>query len=541
MVTVELFMNLPFNGSTKMSNFANAQAQETYFSSVPSTDKLVLTDVKFTNLSSPILLEKSIDDLYPYTYGRIKLNPSNANEDYTNWYYFSIDRYEVERTDKTWVYYVIDYWETYRYSHTSGSTNKLTLGRARISRCDKDLSCRIREAFSKQFTHQSKISDIDPRPENPTFPVWYNAIATYHNNSDNKNYVITLASTRRMSDIIAFDWSRTQTGGLTTAIDPNQIMGIWFSPFPVRQPGAIVWTDTGNTMNYNIAVFMNDFESFAYGIESETFSEEYVVTVPSQPSERSKIGITDTTGNLVWVSDIDPIGPNVKLRLNVTMTSARWMGYVQRDGVYTYGECMFTIPCEPMDLFSDAFVQYYTQQRPFIEQQRAIQRDEAVVNGVVNTVTSAGQGGMLGAIGKTPVTSVAGAVIGAASGLAATAIQYYTTDDFNKRYQRNEDAQARMQTDNLRLEGCGLLDYALGYTHPSFVKIECDPESWMSYQQDIETYGYFYDCEYNQMENLLSSNPTLKITCQCEIENVPGVAERSVKNRLSAGVEFIRP
>ena len=534
MVTVELFMNLPFNGSTKMSNFADAQAQETYFSSVPSTDKLVLTDVKFTNLSSPILLEKSIDDLYPYTYGRIKLNPSNSGEEYTNWYYFSIDRYEVERTDKTWVFYIIDYWETYRYSHTSGSTNKLTLGRARISRCDKDLSCRIREAFSKQFTHQSKLSDIDAGPENPYFPVWYNAIATYHDNSDNKDYILTLASLRRVSDLIAFNW-------VGAGIDPNQIMGLWFSPFPVTDVGAIIWTDTGNTTTFNIALYKQEFSTFAYMRESGQSRNEYEVTIPEQPSERARIGITDALGNLVWTSDIDPIGPNLKVCLNVTMTTCRWMGYVQRNNVYTYGECMFTIPCEPMDLFSDAFVSYYSQQRPFTEQQRAIQRDEAVVNGVTNTVMSAGQGGMLGAIGKTPVTSVAGAVIGAATGLVSTAIQYYTADDFNKRYQRNEDAQARMQTDNLRLEGCGLLDYAVGYTHPSFVKIECDPQSWLSYQQDIWTYGYFYDCEYNQMENLLQNNPTLKITCQCEIENVPGVAERSVKNRLSAGVEFIRP
>lgn len=534
MVTVELFMNLPFNGSTKMSNFANAQAQETYFSSVPSTDKLVLTDVKFTNLSSPILLEKSIDDLYPYTYGRIKLNPSKANEDYTNWYYFSIDRYEVERTDKTWVYYVIDYWETYRYSHTSGSANKLKLGRARISRCDKDLSCRIREAFSKQFTRQSKISDIDPRPESlPS--VWYNAVATYHDNSDNKNYVLVLASNRRMSDIVAFDWNRTQL------IDPNQIMGLWFSPFPIKAFGSAIWSDTGSTEDYNILLMKEDFESFAYGIESGLFNQEYDVTVPLQPSERSKIGITDATGNLVWMSDIDPIGPNVKLRLNITMTTARWMGYVQRNNVYTYGECMFTIPCEPMDLFSDAFIQYYTQQRPFIEQQRAIQREEALVNGLANAGVNAGQGAMMGAISGNPVMAIAGSVIGAVSSVASSAVSYYTSDDFNKRYQRNEDAQAKMQTDNLRLEGCGLLDYAKSYTHPSFVLIECDPESWKSYQQDISTYGYFYDCEYNQMETLLSTNPTLKITCQCEIENVPGVAERSVKNRLSAGVEFIRP
>lgn len=202
---------------------------------------------------------------------------------------------------------------------------------------------------------------------------------------------------------------------------------------------------------------------------------------------------------------------------------------------------MFTIPCEPMDLFSDAFVSYYTQQRPFVEQQRAIQRDEALINGLANAGVNAGQGAMMGAISGNPVMAIAGSVIGAVSSVASSAVSYYTSDDFNKRYQRNEDAQAKMQSDGLRLEGCGLSDYALGYTHPSFVKIENDIESWTAYQNDLSAYGYYYNCEYSDIETLLANNATFKITCNCEIENVPGIAERSVKNRFVAGVQFIRP
>lgn len=545
MVTVELFKNLPFNGSNKMSNFVNAQAQETYFSSVPSADKLVLTDVKFVNLSSPILLEKSIDELYPYTYGRIKLNPSQEGESYTNWYYFSIDRYEVERTDKTWVYYILDYWETYRYSHTSGSANKLTIGRARISRCSLDIGCRIKGAYSSSYTKRKKIGNINAGPETPQFPVWYNAIATYHDNGNNKDYVLTLASTRRMSDLIGFDWSVVPSpAGGTATVDPNGIMGFWFSPFPLNNVGAMLWSDNMSGSGYNIAVFGQELNIFAFTRENRQLvsnHNEWEVEFPEQPTERSKIGITDSMGNLVWMSDLSEYGPTVKLCLNVTITTARWMGYIERDSVFTDGECMFTIPCEPMDLFSDAFISYYTQQRPFTEQQRAIQREEALVNGLANAGVNAGQGATMGAISGNPVMAVAGSVIGAVSSVASAAVSYYTSDEFNKRYQRNEDAQARMQSDSLRLEGCGLSDYALGYTHPSFVKIENDIESWTAYQNDLSAYGYFYDCEYSDIETLLSNNAAFKLTCNCEIENVPSVAERSVKNRFVAGVQFIRP
>ena len=545
MVTMELFKNLPFNGSNKMSNFANATAQEAYFNAIPDADKLVLDDVKFTNLHSPILIEKSVDELYPYTYGRVKLNPSEEGESYTNWYYFSIDRYEVERANKTWVYYIIDYWETYRYSHTSGSANKLTIGRAHISRCSLDIGCRIMGAYSTQYTRQKKISDIDAGPEEPLFPTWYNAIATYHDNANNKDYLLTLASNRRLSDLIGFDWKQVPSpanpGG--AKIDPGNIMGLWFSPFPIETVGTIYWSDTNSTLNFNVAVYGIELTTFAFVREDRTVAtehNEWEVDFPEQPNERSKIGITDAMGNLVWVSDIGEYGPKVKLCLNVTMTTARWLGYIQRDGVYTDGECMFTVPCEPMDLFSDAFVSYYTQQRPFTEQQRYLQKQETAINNIGNMGASASQGAMVGMLGG-PATAMAGAIAGLVGSAIGTAVNYYSADTFAKAYQRNEDAQARMQTDNLRFEGCGLSDYALGYTHPSFVKIENDIESWTAYQNDLATFGYYYNCEYSNIETLLANNATFKISCQCEIENVPGVAERSVKNRFSAGVQFIRP
>lgn len=542
MVTVELFEGLPFNGGNKMSNFADATAQETYFSSIPESAKLTLTDVKFTKLGEPILLEKTIDELYPYTYGRMKLNEST--DAYNNWYYFSIDHYEVERTNKTWVYFIIDYWETYRYSHTAGSTNKLQLGRSRISRCSLDLGCRIMGAFTHQFTKQKKISDIEAGPEQPMFPVWYNAIATYHDKNNKKDYLVTLASTRRMSDLIGFNWSAIPSpGDLTKPFDPSDIMGVWFSPFPLGDVGAIIWTDTGNTTNYNVAVFSQELSLFAFVRENPQLSWQNVweVDFPDQPSERSKIGITDAVGNLVWMSDIGTYGPKIKLCLNVTMTTARWLGYIQRDGVYTNGECMFTIPCEPMDVYSDAFVSYYTQQRPFVERQRQIQKDEAAMNGVSNIASSMSQGAMVGMLGG-PATALAGAVAGLVGSTVGVGLNYMTADSFNKAYQRNEDAQAKMQSDNLRFEGCGLSDYAVGYTHPSFVEIEKDVESWNSYVNDINSFGYFYDTEYPNTDNLLAGSvPQFKLTCSCEVENVPAVAERSIKNRLSAGVQFIRP
>lgn len=201
---------------------------------------------------------------------------------------------------------------------------------------------------------------------------------------------------------------------------------------------------------------------------------------------------------------------------------------------------MLTIPCEPIDIFSDAFIAYYTQQRPFTEQQRYLQKQETALNNIGNMGAATAQGAMVGMLGG-PATAVGGAIAGLVGSAVGTAINYYTADSFAKAHQKIEDRQAKMQTDSLRFEGSALMDLALGYTGVWVVAVQSDSESWLAYQNDISAFGYYYDCEYDGMEALLTANATFKVTCNAEIENVPVIAERSVKSRLQAGVEFIRP
>ena len=540
MVKVELFTNVPFNGSNKMSNFASLADQNAWFSGVPASDKKVLEDVKFTSLYAPILVEETIDALYPYTYGRIRLNTPSTDGG-QNWYYFSIDHYETDRQDKTYIYYIIDYWETYRYAHTEGSSVKLTVGRARVNRCSLDIGCRIKHAYTAVSTTQVKDSVIERNVGD--WPYKWCAIATYHVNSTNKDMVLLLISKNGIRDLLGFDWASASiiVNMQPQQINVNQIMGIWYSPFTVSNDGFnFCWSDTNQGSGYNIGLFCSELTVFNRHKQEDGY-HEFTVTVPTQPSEQSKVGITDAMGNLVWVSDMETLGSSLKLSLNITMTTCRWFGYVQRNNAYTNGECMFTIPCEPMDIFSDAFIAYYTQQRPFTERQRAIQKDEATVNGLANIGTSILGGAVAGSIAAPGIGTVAGAVGGALASTVGTAITSMATETFNKMYQKNEDAQARMQTDDLRFEGAGLMDCAMGYTGPWFVLIVSDSDSWNGYQNDISAYGYFYDTEYTGIETLLTNNSTFKLTCNAEIENVPAIAERSVKARLQAGVEFIRP
>ena len=137
--------------------------------------------------------------------------------------------------------------------------------------------------------------------------------------------------------------------------------------------------------------------------------------------------------------------------------------------------------------------------------------------------------------------TIAGSIGGLISNLFGTGVNYGSADKFNKQYQANEDKQALVQTDNLRFEGSAIGDYLRDLCGVSVIKIENDSNSYQAYLNDVATYGYYYNTEFENIDNLLSSNSEFKITCHCEVENVPLIAEQSVKARLSAGVMFIRP
>ena len=137
--------------------------------------------------------------------------------------------------------------------------------------------------------------------------------------------------------------------------------------------------------------------------------------------------------------------------------------------------------------------------------------------------------------------TIAGAVGGAVSSLVGTAISHVSADVFNKEYQENEDRRALSQTDDLRLNGSAISEFISGWTYPAIVGLYSDQDSYNDYLDDIATFGYYYNSELPNIEDILARYPEMKLTANCEVENVPLIAEQSVKARLSAGVKFIRP
>lgn len=532
MVKVALFSNVPFNNGSVMSNFLDNETQRAYFDSLP---KLTFTDVRFDGLNKPILLASILTNLTEYTYGYIEF----FNEPNQRRVYFSIDHFEMERIDKTYLYFNIDYWETYRYQvKTNG--NKCKLARAHISRSSLDLGCRIKRPYTPQATKQKVLRMFQTVVETHTKHV----IFTYHSNASNKNWIYIMQTSAEINDLIGFDFSRCNSGdtsqGNPVKIDPSNIIGCWVDPFGgswwttrFNQ----VWTETDNGKTRTLyRCEIGDFNA-----KSQSTITWVINELTDYDPAKEQIGLTDLSGNLIWVSDGFHYDGSIQFSLNITMTTARWFVYIYRNNVMTNGECRATIPCEPMDIFSDTFTSYAIQQRPFIEEQRLIQKNQSAINGIAGVGSSAIGGAVAGSMVAPGPGTVAGAIGGAISSLVGTAVSYGTTDIFNKQYQENEDKQALVQTDNLRFEGSTIADYLRDFCGVSVIKIENDDNSYTAYQNDVNTFGYYYNTEYPDVDILLSTNVSFKITCQCEVENVPRIAEQSIKARLSGGVIFIRP
>ena len=209
-----------------MSHFASLTAQNTYFNSL---SKLSYDDVKISKLDEPILIPESLDTLFNYDYGRIQFN--------SYWYYFSVRKLEIERDNKTWVYYDIDPWETFRYQ------GKLSLGKGHITRSThKNNNLFKFRPFAVNDWHMSGLYDITD--SGACIFAWV------HDDPNNKDWIycfeVTSAYTEWLGSWV-FDL-------LTTPIDKNDVLGCWYSPFVFNYPDAFTpsrWVDVA-TVDTNL-------------------------------------------------------------------------------------------------------------------------------------------------------------------------------------------------------------------------------------------------------------------------------------------------
>lgn len=520
MVTIQLYDgNIPFNNNDKMSNFASLDAQNNYFNNHAN---LTLTDdCKFTGYEQPILINLSFDDLISYKYGRITTNN-------TDWVYFSINRFVIERDNKTWMWIDVDVWETFRYRQ-----HGLSLGRGHVTRCSRSLSTKIKTALRPKFKN---TREYDKLRQSSDIEDNYCLIVLIHNSQTNVDYIVVAKPSDRfyLNTIISQSTINYIVNNL--GLTGNDVIGAWLSPFSIDTDNTNLtpvnqWTDI-SPLDGHFSCYWMFYEIFlnniTQGYQLQTIELNKMTT---QPDDKTIIGITDLRDNLVWVSDNESYyDTKIKLSFSISYGACGWNGYITKDGTQ-YLEGLFTIPCEVLDYFNDAFTLYNVQQRPFIEEQRAIQREQALINSFSNI----GQSAIMGGIGGNVYGALAGGIVGA----IGSGIEYFSSDYYNKEYQLNEDMQAINQSDILKINGLALVDIVQEKTYCQIVTIESDDQTLAEYNTDIATYGNYYDLE-TDIESMIGTNVKLTVTTN-EINNIPSSYVGNVQSRLARGVIFINP
>lgn len=500
MVSVELFSDSKVDNAGNMGNFGSLTEQNSYFSGLT---KKVITGVRMNNLGDPIEVQVPWTSVLGYSYGRFQIN--------AKWFYFSIDDIVPINDSKTSIRYNLDVWETCRHQYT------VTLGRGKVSRSGRSLPMRNPRPFTPMWTRTSTIQRLSI--ENPL------GIAFVRDSENNENYVYVCQD--RNKGIGPFvDGSWLTMLGINSL---NDVMGAWLSPFSVDVTN---WESLTGTEIVGYRKAADGLNWIQYGVPLDA---------TAVMDQADCIGMTDMRGNLVWTSDLGG-GTETYLYcyLNVSPSTCNWRCVLDApDLVHPQGtpERTFTIPCEPVYYFSDAFQEYNVRQREFDMEQRAINRDSQLVSGLSGVGSSAVGGAVAGAL-LGPAGAVAGAALGAVGGIVGSIASYAIQPTFDNRTQRATDAFYKRQADTLVLSGDGLLNILTGLTGCDLVNVETDAGTVTQYNDAVSTAGFFYsDLEVEDMEDFVVDG---SLTADVQVLGpIPDAWKAQVQQRIARGVRFV--
>lgn len=514
MVTVQLMdSSCKANNGSYMSCFSGITAQNAYFESHIGKS---YQDVNWTGLNKPILIPDSFDTLMIYDYGRMQLSNNGK------WYYFSINNFETVTENKTLMSYNLDAWETFRYG------GKLKLGRGQIIRStilNNNLISRYPiDSKSKRYVEYDYIQEFNPHGEYHYQN--YDIVVIWHDSSTNMDYV-TVHHTPYIYQIIDLTLTLDSIKNWYPNFTYVNCVGIWLSPFSLKIDTNKGWFYNSSSPDYYATCELHNVIEYIIK-DSEQLRTFNKLPRESILNERIyQIGITDMLNNIIWVADKDRNWDTaIQIDLHIGLDGISWVGYCLKNGVRVK-EGMFTIPCEQLSFYNDTFHDYNVLQRPFIEEQRRIQREQALTN----TLSHTGESMIIGGLGNNPLLSAFSGAMNIASGY----IDRYASEMYDKERQYAEEKEQLVASDELRVVQSGYIDYLKSITYPMVVKIYPDQESNNIHQMIETVYGYYYNV-YDNVENWIVADKYL--TAIAEIEGIPSIYASSVYNRLANGVIF---
>ena len=499
MTTVTLYKNAKVNGTTRLSAFSTLAEQRNYFNSL--TKKTF--NIQVFTLGEPIKLNDSIANLIDYGYLSIDYGDGFR-------YYAYVSDFEFITSSQSRLIYVVDSYET-AYLQTNMTFGRCDVSRINRSYGDSDYLKEVPsgEPFFKSYKFEKQFA-----------PYGADSSPLYYVRRDSEQNKICYGY------IPSVPFRYLNNGSWITDILGCLESDIWIAgvlPIEITPTG---WTENSKQLDsYNVHYYETDNGKNGTVLCSTGWSGSISTTV------YKSLVIKDMRGSIVYefrpneTIDLSKIAFYVCYNASSISLRGRYL-YTPTTGTIKEEES-FVIPSELIDVYSDAWKEYYYRQRDSDLQARKQQVAEGTLTGLAGIGMSTVGGAIAGS--AVPIIGTAvGAVAGLALGVIGVAINSGVQSYYNSQSQKTVDKGYQKASDTLVQTG----NYNETFVLAGLYTCEYDTTTHEMVEHDIDENG-----KYVVGIDSFIRLPKGAFQGECEIlGDIPNNWKIQIQQRLSQGV-----
>ena len=316
-------------------------------------------------------------------------------------------------------------------------------------------------------------------------------------------------------------------------LDPNAIIGIWFSPIPPYGTGG------GVTMGS----FQRNGHTYGYfKTEMSRNLTQYIMLTATQTDDVSKYIITDpngvTMGTLPWGLQFSMIKAIVDVG-----TSGCYLNLLFCDGNTAIPEGegrIVQLPLPSAPLTSNALSSYvYSGQESFDRDMAKLQQEQALKSGIAGLGSSAISGAVSGAVAGGPAGAAAGAAGGGLLGGIGVAANYFIQGETNDKSMALTRELMSNQTANVIISSGGCAWFNTDMPHSwKLVKLVRDPLSKGELETEQTEKGYVCDTYTTNCTPLIRSGGAMRIEGLEVVGDLSKEARTYIQQMFARGVHL---
>lgn len=524
--TLNLFKGCRYDLYRNMSNFSSLSAQNSYYNGLTKITK----SVTFNKIGDPFILNDDIATLLEYTYGRIQYE--------NKWWYFQVDDLAVNAQGQTVVRYTIDAWETMRYQYD------IRLGAGQITRIATSLKDTYR-AYLMGSPITPRVEFVKPISERGVgssniVPTIYGIFRD--NNTDIPYYYVHTVVNSDLNKIANMHAVKDLTEDLKSDYSNITVLCAFYSTICVDVGDSTDWQRVSR-VNATTWVNKNGTMSVLYAtIQCNPSADvEYPTSTRVMSTPEKPVAICDERGNIVYrLADNVVYANYIDMYLSMSGTTCAWDCFIKIDN--SNDKFGFSIPLEPLDIYTDSWAQYQSQQRQSDIDTRNLQMNTNLTSSLANIGASAGTGAVLGSVVPgigTAIGALAGGVVGAVTSLTGYASSAYASP----KEQEIKDNLYKKASDNVSLVGAGISGPVSRYYNSGtrmdntigFCKLRMSLEDLDFIEEYESVFGAMCNIPTSSCEDYIRTGP---FQATCEVIGCPTTFGAQIQNRITNGVYF---